>query len=279
MNQCKSPGEILEYTAEKGVEKAESSFKKLAVLSFLAGMYVALGYLSCLKITVAMPKELAGLGAFLGACVFPVGLIAVLLAGGELITGNMLVLSVSFLRRQISAKGLARNWAIVTLGNMVGAMATAWFLFHMSGMAQGALLEKVLATAADKVDASFLQAFFSGVGCNIFVSLGVWLSYSAKDAAGKVLTAVFPVTAFVAIGFQHVVANMFVIPAALFSGQSALTWLDFAGNCLPVWLGNMAGGALVLGLLYCVAYTPAAARKDARNYAREGVHELSENRN
>lgn len=248
-----TPPEILDATVKKGVEKAGSSPLKLLCLSFLAGMYIALGFLAYLRIAAGMPAEWGSLPGFIGACVFPVGLIAVLLAGGELITGNMLVVATAWFRRAIPFRSVLYNWALVTLGNLLGALFTAYFLGHVTGLTEGAVLEKTLAVAASKMQ-DFLPAFFSAIGCNIFVGLGVWQSFGTKDFAGKILAIWFPVMAFVAIGFQHVVANMFVIPAAIFSGASQLTWADFFANMLPVWLGNAVGGAVVLGLVYCVAY-------------------------
>lgn len=249
-----TPVEILEAVAEKGAEKARAPFGRLAILSLMAGLYIALGYLGYLRVAAALPREWAGLGGILGACVFPVGLVAVLLGGGELITGNMLVVAVAFFRRRISLGRLLRNWTIVTLGNLAGAVAAAWLFGHVVGLTEGALAERTIAAALLKVDQSFWPALVSGIGCNIFVGLGVWLAAGAKDFTGKILGCWLPVMAFVAIGFQHVVANMFIIPAAIFTGASGLNWLDFCANAAPVFIGNAIGGAVFLGLSYSMAY-------------------------
>lgn len=256
-----SPKEILDVVTAKGEEKARSGFGKLLILSVLGGMFIALGYLGYLRVAASVPPEWAGLGGVLGACVFPVGLMAVLLAGGELITGNMLVVAVAWFRKRIPLRGLCYNWAVVTLGNLVGAVATAWFFGHVVGLTEGALAEKTVAIALAKVDQSFWPALVSGIGCNIFVGLGTWLCSGAKDFSGKVLACWFPVMTFVAIGFQHVVANMFIVPAAIFTGVSGITWLQFIGNAVPVYIGNVIGGAVVLGLAYAVAYREKATVK------------------
>ncbi|MFV0413055.1 MAG: formate/nitrite transporter family protein [Oscillospiraceae bacterium] len=251
--QYYSPGEILELTVQKGVEKAALPAVKTLLLAFMGGLYIALGFLGYIRVAGTIPHEWGSFGTLLGASVFPVGLMGVLLAGGELITGNMMVVAAAFFKRKVSLARLGRNWALVTLGNFLGALFVAWFLGHLTGLAEGDFLGKTLATAAAKINDGFWPAFFSGIGCNIFVCLGVWLCYGAKDFAGKILGIFFPVMVFVAIGFQHVVANMFLIPEAIFSGGSSISWLQFGGNCLPVFLGNMCGG-LLLAAVYCLAY-------------------------
>lgn len=276
---CLTPAEILEVTVKKGVEKANSSPVKLLTLSFLAGMYISLGFLAYLRIAAGMPAEWGSLPGFIGSCIFPVGLVAVILAGGELITGNMLVVATAWFKKAIPLRSMLYNWVLVTFGNLLGALFTAYFLGHLTGLTEGAVLEKTLAIASGKIS-GFVPAFFSAIGCNIFVGLGVWQSFGAKDSAGKILAIWFPVTTFVAIGFQHVVANMFIIPAAIFSGASTLTWADFLFNQIPVWLGNAVGGALILGLIYCVAYakrekTCAAKAAPSPSGISSDLHEAS----
>jgi len=229
-------------------------------------MYIALGFLAYLRVAGTMPAEWGSFSTFLGAAIFPVGLIAVLLGGGELITGNMLSVAVACFLGRIPPRGLAYNWVLVTLGNLAGAVATAYFLGHVTGLTEGAFLAKTLAIAAEKTHHTWVEMFVSAIGCNIFVGLGVWLSYGARDFTGKILAIWFSVTSFVAIGFQHVVANMFIIPAAIFSGASDVTWLDFLGNCIPVYLGNAAGGAIVLGLAYFIAYGQPKPQADEKKW-------------
>ena len=190
----------------------------------------------------------------MGACVFPVGLIAVLLAGGELTTSNMMVVSVAWIRKSIPLRKLLYNWGTVTLGNLIGAIFTAYFLGHITGIMEGDFLQTTLHVASHKAGQDFFPALVSGIGCNIFVCLGAWLCFGAKDFTGKILGIWFPVMTFVAIGFQHVIANMFIIPAAMFSGASSITLMDFFMNFVSVYIGNALGGAVFLGLFYCVIY-------------------------
>lgn len=248
-----SPYETLLMTADKGVAKAQASLRTLAALGFLGGAFISVGYLAYLRIVGSMPAELAGLGKFIGAAVFPVGLVCILIGGGELITGNMMVLPVAWLRKRIRLMGLVRNWAVVTLFNVIGAFFVAWFFGHVVGLTEGHYLAATESAARAKVEEDFVQALVSGIGCNWLVCMGVWLCYAAQSMSGKVLGAWFPVMTFVAIGFQHVVANMFVIPAAIWGG-AAISWGQFAGNMLAVYVGNVLGGALMVGAVYVLAY-------------------------
>lgn len=248
-----SPQSILAYTADKGVSKAQAAWLTLAILGFLGGAFISVGYLAYLRIASAFPAELLGLGKFIGAAVFPVGLICILIGGGELITGNMMVLPVAWLQRRITLSGLLRNWIIVSIFNLFGAMAVAWFFGHIAGLTEGHYHEFTLAVARGKVEDNFIRGVASGVGCNWLVCMGVWLCYATTSVSGKILGIWFPVMTFVAIGFQHVVANMFVIPAAIWGGGE-ISWAQFGHNMFSVYLGNTLGGALIVGLLYGLAY-------------------------
>lgn len=246
------PKGILEYSANKGLAKAQNGADRLAVLGFLGGAFISVGYLAYVRIVASMPHEWVGLGKLLGAAVFPVGLICILLGGGELITGNMMALPVAWLTRRISLRQWLRNWLIVTFSNVAGAFFVAWFFGHYVGLTEGAALAETISVAQGKVNASFGQALVSGIGCNWMVCMGLWLCYGADTFSGKILGTWFPVMVFVAIGFQHVVANMFVIPAAIWAG-APITWMQFAGNMLAVYLGNVLGGTILVGGLYFLA--------------------------
>ena len=147
------PKQILAYSADKGTAKAENRCDRLAVLGFLGGAFISVGYLAYIRIVAAMPHELAGLGKLLGAAVFPVGLVCILLGGGELITGNMMALPVAWLKRRISLRQWARNWAIVTATNVLGAFFVAWFFGHYVGLTEGAVFAETLEVAQGKVNA------------------------------------------------------------------------------------------------------------------------------
>lgn len=248
-----SPEEIAEITVATSEKKLQKSLLERLILGFIGGAMVSLGYLAYVRVTAGMAPEVGGLATFLGASVFPIGLIVILLAGGELITGNMMVVSFGFLAKKASLGDLLKNWIVITLANLVGALFVAYFFGHVVGLTgSGIYLEQTVNVAQGKIAASAGQAFISGMGCNWFVGLALWLTYGAKEAAGKFLGAWFPIMAFVAIGFQHSVANMFIIPAAIFEGQ--VTWLEFLQNVIPVYLGNIVGACVFISLFYYLAY-------------------------
>ncbi|MCR8645624.1 formate/nitrite transporter family protein [Paenibacillus sp. N1-5-1-14] len=247
------PKEIAENTVETGVAKANMSIPSMLALGFAAGAFISIGFLLAIRVTAVMPAEFGGLTTFLSAAVFPVGLILVIIAGGELLTGNMMAVPLAWYARKIKGFQVAKNWFWITFSNFLGALFVAYFFGHVVGLTgSGAFLERTVDLAGHKIHDTFLQAFISGIGCNWLVALAVWLAYSAKDVTGKILGIWFPTMAFVAIGFQHVVANMFLIPAAIFAG--AYTWADYFTNFVPVFLGNAVGGAIFVAMIYYVAY-------------------------
>jgi formate/nitrite transporter len=248
-----TPQQIADMTIEAGVKKSHLPTLSVMVLGFLAGAFIALGFLLDIHVSTMIPAPWASLGNLLGAAVFPIGLILVVLAGGELLTGNMMSLPTAMFAGRISLGAVAHNWLLVSIANLLGALFIAYFFGHILGLTEGAYLSKTLAIATAKVNADFIQAFISGIGCNWLVCLAVWLSFASKDVAGKILGMWFPVMAFVAIGFQHVVANMFIIPAAIFA--DALSWTQFVENFIAVFLGNAVGGAIFVGLAYYVSYS------------------------
>lgn len=254
------PQQIAAITAENGVKKVNLPLLSSLILGFLAGAFIALGFLLDIRVIAAAPPEWGSINSFIGAAVFPVGLILVVLAGGELLTGNMMCVSLARVSKRITTMELFKNLLLITVSNFIGALFVAYFFGHVVGLtASGPYLEKVVEMAGQKIDESFLQAFVSGMGCNWLVSLAVWLSYGSDNISGKILGIWFPTMAFVAIGFQHVVANMFLIPAAIFEGF--YTWKDYVLNFIPVWLGNYTGGAVFVACAYWVAYLKTATAK------------------
>ncbi|WP_366292824.1 formate/nitrite transporter family protein [Paenibacillus sp. AN1007] len=250
---AKTPLEVAQYTVQSGVKKAQNPISSVLILGFLAGAFIALGFLLDIRVIASAPAEWGSIATFIGAAVFPVGLILVLIGGGELLTGNMMAVPLAAITRKISPASMLKNLLLVTLGNLLGALFVAFFFGHVLGLtADGAYLAKVVDMAGHKLHDSFLQAFISGIGCNWLVALAVWLSYAADTMSGKILGIWFPTMAFVAIGFQHVVANMFLIPAAIFEGH--YSWGQYVMNFIPVWLGNLTGGALFVAAAYWMVY-------------------------
>lgn len=249
---CFSPKEIADIAIRKGIEKANLPRLSLAILGFLGGAFIALGYLAYIRVTGTVPHEWGSFASFLGAAVFPTGLILILLGGGELLTGNMMAVSIAYFARKVNFYQLISNWIAIALFNLLGALFVSYFFGHFTGLTEGAFLEKTVSTAQAKVNDPFMVAFVSGIGCNWLVAMAVWLCYGAKDFFSKILGIWFPIMAFVLIGFQHVVANMFIIPAAIFSGH--LSWSEFWPNMIAVFLGNSVGGAIFVSLFYFLAY-------------------------
>ncbi|MCG7408138.1 formate/nitrite transporter family protein [Paenibacillus sp. ACRRX] len=247
------PQEIAAATVETGVVKARNPLSVMALLGFLAGAFIALGYLLYIRVTAGAPAEWGSINSLIGAALFPVGLILVLLAGGELLTGNMMAVPLARMKGRISTIEVIRNLIVITITNFLGALFVAYFFGHIVGLTgSGVYLEKTIDIAGHKLHDTFLQAFVSGIGCNWLVALAVWLAYGSKSFSGKILGIWFPTMAFVAIGFQHVVANMFVIPAAIFEGH--YSWGQYMTNFIPVWLGNLVGGAVFVAGAYYMAY-------------------------
>ncbi|MBD7969033.1 formate/nitrite transporter family protein [Paenibacillus gallinarum] len=247
------PATVAELTADTGEHKAHNPANVVLILGFLAGAYIALGYLLYIRVIAAAPEAWGSMNGLIGALVFPIGLTLVLIAGGELLTGNMMALSLARLARKITTRELFWNLTLVTFSNFVGAVFVAYLFGHVLGLTgQGIYLDKVVDLAGHKIDESFLQAFVSGIGCNWLVALAVWLAYAADSMSAKIVGIWIPTTAFVALGFQHVVANMFLIPAAIFEGH--FTWGQYIMNFIPVWLGNLTGGAIFVAAAYYAVY-------------------------
>jgi formate transporter len=267
------PAAIARKAEETGVAKAGMDALSLLVLAILAGAFIGLGAMAA---TIMWTGTNAGMpfGAarMLGGLVFALGLILVVLGGAELFTGNSLMV-MAVASRRIGLKALARAWTIVFIGNMIGAVATAGLVFlagqHM--LAGGAVGQTMLAIGAAKTALPFAQAFFLGILCNVLVCLAVWLCYGAHSTTDKLLAILFPIAAFVAAGFEHSVANMYFIPLALIvkwfaadglwtaiamppDAYDGLTAMGLVRNLVPVTLGNIVGGGVLVGLVYWFVY-------------------------
>ena len=214
------PHEILQDVIDKSHAKSLGSVKTLAILSFLGGGYVSFGYIAFLKVVSGIPPEWNGLANLLGAAVFPICLICILIGGGELATGNRMMMALGRLRKRL---------------------------------AEGASMTKTIAIAEAKVQMDFGRAFISAIACNWMVCMGIWFYFGAKQTSGRILAMWFPVMTFVLIGLQHFVANMFIIPAGIWAGAN-VTWSEFFLNMIPVFLGNVTGGAAFVGASYLYAY-------------------------
>jgi formate/nitrite transporter len=247
------PEQIALFTVEAGIKKASLPLRTQMLLGFAAGAYISIGFLLAIRVSASLPAEWDGFSSFFGAAVFPLGLILCLIAGGELLTGNMMAVPFACLAGKVPYRLWLTNWTVITISNFMGALFVAYVFGHLGDMTEHTpYLEQTVAMALKKIDEPFLIAFISGIGCNWLVSLAVWLYYGSKDGAGAILGIWFPTMAFVTLGFQHVVANMFLLPAAIFAGHA--TWLEYVINFVPVFLGNAVGGSLFVAGIYRLAF-------------------------
>ncbi|MCT4616488.1 MAG: formate/nitrite transporter family protein [Marinifilaceae bacterium] len=232
--------------------------RKTFVLALLAGGYIAMGSLLALVVGGGMPGLAAtnpGLQKFFFGAVFPLGLILCAVAGAELFTGNTAYFIPSVLSKRMSFKVPLKNWAIVYFGNFIGSLIVAYFLTYLTQiLMHSPSVDAAINIGIAKTSNPFYKTFLKGVACNWMVALAMWMAYSAKDITGKVLGIWFPVMAFVAMGFEHCVANMFFIPTAMLHGAD-ISWYDFiVKNLIPATLGNIVGGALFVGCSYWFVY-------------------------
>lgn len=253
-----TPKQVVEIVSEVAKNKADTTLPKTLVLAFLAGAYIAIGGLLAVIIGGGIPgiaAENPGIQRLLMGAAFPIGLMLCTIAGADLFTGNTAYFIPPVLSHKLSVFSLIRNWTLVYLGNFVGALFVAYFMVSLTGvLSKEPWLNSIYSIAEVKTTAPFYKVFLKGVGANWLVALAMWLAYSAKDISGKMLGIWFPVMAFVAIGYEHSVANMFFIPAAIFNG-APVTWADFiVHNLIPATLGNIVGGSVLVGFLYWYVY-------------------------
>ncbi len=287
------PADMAAKAEQTGVKKAHLNPVSMFVLAVLAGAFIALGAIFSTTVVAGAGGALPyGVARLLAGLVFSLGLILVVVGGAELFTGNNLFV-MAWASRKVSTRLLIQNWIVVYLGNFVGAVGTA-VLVYLSGQftfGKGAIGAAALATASAKVGLDFVPAVALGVLCNALVCLAVWLTFSARTTTDRILAIVPPITAFVAAGFEHSIANMYFIPIALFVkagapesfwaniGQTAadypqLTWERFLfNNLLPVTLGNIVGGAVLVGAVYWFVYLRRVRTAPLPSPATGAAHE------
>ncbi|RLD63923.1 MAG: formate/nitrite transporter family protein [Bacteroidetes bacterium] len=276
MKNFLTPQELAKSFVAVGEAKAKNSAIKLFVLGILAGCFI--GFAAHLATVVATGWTIGGAPALFGlkkffiGAVFSTGLMLVIIPGSELFTGNNLM-SIAFMNRNISFGQLLRNWGIVFVGNFVGSIFLAWMFARMSGLTNGPIGGTAIAIAVGKtaaLDGHNLQFFFRAIGCNWLVCLAVMMASCAQDIGGKILAIFFPIMAFVTSGFEHIVANMYFIPAGIFSKHfdkaieasgkapevlAGLNWGSMiTQNFITVTLGNIVGGAIFCGCVYWWIY-------------------------
>ena len=277
MSDALLPPERAQRAEEIGARKAAMPILQTVMLGVLAGAFIGLGGQFSIVASTGAAAVPWGLGRVAAGLCFSLGLGLVVVGGAELFTGNNL-LAMAWASRRITTRALLRNWALVYAGNLVGAVGTA-ALVALSGVwraADGGPGRVALDLALAKVQLPFLEAVVRGVLCNALVCLAVWLSFSARSTSDRLAAVVLPVAAFVAMGFEHSVANMYFVPLALFlralapapfwttigkrtDDYAAIDWGSFlGGNLLPVTLGNILGGTVLVAAVYWVVYLRAA---------------------
>lgn len=258
-----TPQEVLTATEQQARKKYLTPTPRLVLLGVLAGAYIAVGGLLATMASAGM----MGLGEtnpfipkLLGAMLFPLGLILVVLVGAELFTGNTATLIPATLRGEVPRSYFVKNWAIVYVSNLVGALLLSYLIAYRTGILQGEVYTSYLCRVAEaKVSLSWEQVFWRGVGANWLVCLAVWLGLSSRGMLGRLVGLWWPVMAFVAIGLEHSIANMHIIPTAIFYGAD-VSWVSFVwNNLIPATLGNIVGGALLVGAAYTYASRSASS--------------------
>lgn len=239
-------GQATEYTIATGIEKTTYPALKTILLGMMGGVFVAFG---CLGALVAK-ATLGAWGTFVGAIMFPVGIMFVILVGGALFTGNCLV-GVAYFTKQISFKDFLKDLSLVWIGNFIGSVFMAFLMVHGNVFKSPELIEITIKNAAGRADLPFFAAVSSGFLCNVLVAATVWKSYTTKDAVGKILACWFPVMLFAFLGFQHVVANMTYMSLAYFLDPNSFSLLgSIMGNFVPVTIGNFLSGGVFLPVVY-----------------------------
>lgn len=264
-----SPEEVTAYTEQVGVKKSNSDFLKTFRLAFMGGIFIALASIGSLIATATIDNQ--SIAAVVAGVVFATGLMMVVIGGGDLFTGNVLMF-IAVLRKKTTAGKMVSNLCTAFLGNLVGSLFIVFLINFSSTLTfgNGALLKKVFLKGAHKLEYSFVEALFLGILCNILVCIAVWLAYSAKDTGGKVFGIFFPIMLFILSGYEHIVANMYYIPAAIMAATNPeyvklsgvgpevlehLSLLNIPHNFIPVLLGNIIGG-IIIGFTYANIYKP-----------------------
>jgi formate/nitrite transporter len=261
-----SPREVALRIETVGVAKARLATLPLLMLGVLAGAFIGLGAMFYTLVKCDPTLGFAA-GSVLGGLVFSMGLVLVVVAGAELFTGNNL-LAMAWADGKITTTEVLRNWVLVCLANGLGAVGLALLVFasgHMD-LNGGAVGHQVIKIAQAKQSLPWEQAFFRGVLCNVLVCMAVWMAMAGRSVTDKILAIVMPISAFVAAGFEHSIANMYFMPLAMLiqhfepatSGALAITWRGMAENLVPVIAGNLVGGSVLVGLAYYVIYRRGA---------------------
>ena len=249
-----SPSEMAHLVESVGVTKAALSLPTLLCLGVLAGVFIAFG---AMFYTLVITGSTLGFGPtrLLGGIAFSLGLVLVVVGGAELFTGNNLIV-MAFASGKVTLSALLRNWGVVYVANGIGALS-AVYAMQFSGaldVGGGSVRDTAIAIATAKTDLSLSQAFVRGILCNALVCLAIWLCYASRRVSGKILAIILPISAFVALGFEHSIANMYLLPIGMLASGAGIDIGVLFSNLVPVTLGNIIGGSGGVALIYWLVY-------------------------
>ncbi len=250
----KNPNEVVEFTYSIAKKKCSYPLPKVLILSILAGAYLSMG--ATLSIMSGFGFEAISEGNYalnkiFMAATFPLGLILIIIMGADLFTGNTASLIPAAMTRRVSVKAVLRNWGLVWVGNFAGTLLFAYLFVHLTGVLDSEPMREGLESVAmAKCSNTFGVTFLKGVAANWFVCLAVWMAYSSDTIMGRIATLWLPIFAFVSLGYEHSIANMFFIPMAMFQGADISVSELFTSNLIPATLGNILGGALFVGCVH-----------------------------
>lgn len=249
-----TPPEIAEAWISIGIKKSNLKITNMLLLAVFAGMFIGFGAHADIIVIQTLGKNVdVGLAKFLGAAVFPVGIMLVILAGAELFTGNNLI-TLAVMDKKLATSKMMKNWIVVYIGNFIGSILLAFLLYKSGLYTQEAVTVKAIGIAEGKCALTLSQAIIRGILCNILVVLACWIQVAATNVIGKIFALWFPIMLFVLSGFEHSVANMFFIPLGKFLGAN-ITWTQiWLNNLIPVTIGNIIGGAVVVPFVYWYVY-------------------------
>lgn len=251
------PAQMAQLVEEVGVRKTHLATLPTLMLAVLAGAFISFG---ALFFTIVTTNSTLGYGPtrLFGGIAFSLGLILVIIGGAELFTGNSLIV-MAWAQRRVTLRALLRNWGLVFIGNFAGAVGAAVMIAWGGLAANQAVAATAIRIAETKAALGFGPAFVRGVLCNVLVCLAVWLCFAARSVADKVLVIPLPIAAFVALGFEHSVANMFFLPLAWLLGSPQIGLGSLVANLVPVTLGNIVGGGVMVAGVYWAIYLRPSA--------------------
>lgn len=257
-NMVNTPSEVVILTEGMALKKYNTPLPKLTLLGILGGIYIAMGGFLSLLMGYGIPgivEHSPAIGKFFAGAFFPLGLILIILVGGELFTGNTSYLVTGARKGVIPWGYIPYNWIVVYFANLLGALFFSYFMIHLTGMVENEPWHNAIISIAEKkIAMPWGVVFLKGIAANWLVCLAVWLGLSSQDMIGRLIGIWLPVMAFVTMGYEHSIANMFYIPMGMMTGADVSVWESITQNFIPSTLGNIVGGALFVGMTYSYLY-------------------------